>query len=92
MGGVVAGTERRVMTDRRRGRTRFHVPERRTGFDRRLADGSRAAWHRGMASLRDAPGLVAAIVAAVVVLGLGAGTYLWWRRRKKYSDTAVPTT
>lgn len=57
--------ERRTV-DRRRGRARFHVPERRTGFDRR--DATRRRRDALLAAYRDRTGLIVAVLAAIVAL------------------------
>ena len=56
--------ERRVGPDRRANRVSFRYPERRSGFDRR----DRSAWQRWLLELRERPGLVGAIIVAIVVL------------------------
>lgn len=50
-------------TDRRARRAAFRYPERRTGFDRRSPGGV-------IASYRDHPGILAAVLTAVVILNL----------------------
>jgi len=48
----------------------FHYPERRSGFDRRRAAGGalRASYLRALASYRDSPAAIGAVVVGFVVL------------------------
>jgi len=64
----VALGNQRTGVDRRAHRATFHYPERRTGFDRRMAGVSR--YQRFLEAYRRRDGLVAVCLAAIVVLNL----------------------
>jgi hypothetical protein len=67
---VESTIENRRVADRRVRRASLHYPERRSGFDRRLAGPGpiRAAGARLLINYRDRPGAVAAVLGAVVLL------------------------
>jgi fumarate reductase subunit C len=64
--------DRRRRPDRRVRRVSIHVPERRSGFDRRRADSGtvRSAYAAALERYRDSPGAVAAVAVGFVVLSV----------------------